>query len=867
MSGADATIPKFDEPGPARAPASRVHAWRVAAAAIVGVVLATWGAKWLTSVGLWAPWLDRAGAWFALAGFASALALALGPRAGRGGLVLLALALAFSGWTTMRVRDVPPDRVGVVLGEPDPLAESKLVTLEGVVRTAPRPRPESRGALDDLLPTQDAWVFDLGARRLVGDGETLRVSGVVRVVVGVVRVESLEQGVEAPVGSLVRVVGMYRPPRTGRNPGEWDAHFWGAMDGRAGTLVLSAPDLVEVVSEGGAGPVALWRARVRSVIEPADAEGGGLVSALVLGEAEGEAYDRTREAFRVAGAAHLLAISGFHLTLAAFGALFLVRLAGDFGRWDALVVLAMVVLYVALVPAKAPIVRAAALVIAVLLAEARGRRADRLTVLGWVTVGLIAWRPMDVFGLGAPLSVGITVLLVWLSDRRPAWLFGPERWARVELPREPWWTGALRSARGAALTALAAWAVSSPLVMLHTGQVSLIGPLAVLVLTPLVVVVLGLGLLAAGVGAMAPGVGVLIAGSAGAVAGWTAAVGEWLGGLPFAGARVGSVSLLWCAGATLATVWVLRFARPWRPSAWWPLVVMGVWLMVEQRVVPLGDRPASGLSPGVALRIDMLAVGDGTCIVVRSGDETLLWDAGSLAPGLAERAIPRALRDLGVHRVPRIVVTHANIDHYAFVPDLIGLLGVEGVVTGVGTPQSLAGSGAGRRLLHLLEAQGVGLTETSRGDAFPLGRARGVVLWPPAEFGERLLDNDRSTVVRLEVETGAGLRSVLLTGDIQRVAKAHLLADPGALDVDILELPHHGGWHDAAGAFVEATSPVVVLQSTGPRRARSLRASGVWDDLRREVERDGAWWVTAVQGWAWAEVMEDGRIRTGALRE
>lgn len=857
VSRADASIPRFNDPLPVRAPASRAHAWRAVGAAIAGVVLATRGAGWLSSVGLWAPALDRAGAWFALAGLVSGVGLVV--ARGRGAVVLLGLGLVFCGWTTLRVRDVPPDRVSVVLGEADPLVEAKLVTLEGVVRTAPAPRRAPPGALDDLLPTQDAWVFDLGAERLVGDRETVRVSGVVRVVVAV---EDAER-VVAPTGSRVRMVGMYRVPRAARNPGEWDAPFWGAMDGRAGTLVLTGPDLVEVMAEGGAGPIAQWRARVRSVIEPADGEGGGLLSALVLGEAEGEAYDRTREAFRVAGAAHLLAISGFHLTLAAFGALFLVRLAGDFGRWDALVVLAMVVLYVALVPAKAPIVRAAALVIAVLLAEARGRRADRLTVLGWVTVGLVVWRPMDVFGLGAPLSVGITALLVWLSDRRPLWLFGPERWTRVELPREPRWAGVLRSARGAALTALAAWAVSSPLVMLHTGQVSLIGPLAVLVLTPMVVVVLGMGLLAAGIGAVAPGVGVLIAGGAGVVAGWTSGAGEWLGGLPFAGARVGAVSIAWCAASTVATVRVLRCARPWRTGAWWPLAVVGVWLLIEQRTLPVLGR----LGPGVALRIDMLAVGDGTCIVVRSGDEALLWDAGSLTPGLAARAIPGALRELGVRRVQRAVVTHANIDHYAFVPDLVDPLGIERVVTGLGTPGSLAGSHAGRRLLRLLDEKGVGITEITRGDGFALGRAGGVVLWPPPEVGTRLADNDRSTVVRLEVQTDAGVRSVLLTGDIQRAAKAHLLADPKALDADIVELPHHGGWHDAAGAFVEAVSPVVVLQSTGPRRARSLRASGVWDEVWGEVERDGAWWVTAVHGWAWAEVMEDGRIRTGGMPE
>ncbi|PCI07125.1 hypothetical protein COB72_10800, partial [bacterium] len=60
----------------------------------------------------------------------------------------------------------------------------------------------------------------------------------------------------------------------------------------------------------------------------------------------------------------------------------------------------------------------AGVIVAVLLLSGRvGRRYDRLTILAWVGVGLLVWRPMDVFSLGYQLSMGITALLVVLSQR------------------------------------------------------------------------------------------------------------------------------------------------------------------------------------------------------------------------------------------------------------------------------------------------------------------------------------------------------------------------------------------------------------------------------------------------------------------
>jgi competence protein ComEC len=854
----------LDAPTRRPVPQSRVWAWACVVAAAIGVIAATRASTVLADAGAWAGVLNRGSVWFALASASVGFALVLGVRRAAWAAVLTSVVLSSVGWTVLRTRDLPPDSLVRSTLARGPIEAPPLVRLEGIVRTVPEPVVSQEGVLDHHLARPAGSVFDLDARVVVDDAGERPVSGLVRV-----RVTG--ERVSVRVGDAVRVTGLWFGPQAPAHAGQRDARLWAAMDGRAGTIALPDTELIEPAQHVTPGWIDRVRAagvavreRVRSVVHPPGAEDGvgrGLLLGLVLGEADGPEMTSTRDSFARLGAAHLLAISGFHLTLLAFGALTVVRLTGDHGRWDVWVVVAMIALYLVLVPARVPVVRAAALTLAVLLAEAGGRRADRLTVLGWVTVALILWRPLDVFALGAQLSVGITALLVWLGERRPAWLVG-SRWLRhVETPREPAWRLTLGWVRTAFMTAVAAWMVAAPLVAWHTGNVSVIGPVAVLLLTPGVVVVLALGLLSAVLGLGAPAVGVAVADAASVFAGWVASGAAWLQALPLVAFEIPRLSIWAAAVGTLATVHACRCARLRSVAAWGPVLAAAVWIAVEAHA-------ASRLPGGVTLRVDAFSVGDGTCIVVRSERDALLWDAGSLTPGLGVRVLPRAMRGAGVGAIDRAVLTHANVDHFVFAPDVARDLTTLHV--GPRTLEVLRSSDAGRELLAWCDVNGVGIETIARGSMFSLGSARATVLWPPRDesaLARPLVENDRSVVVRLDVSTRGGDRSIVLSGDIQRAAIARLLERPDEIRADVIELPHHGGWHDAAPVFVEAAGATVVLQSTGVRRARASRSAETWGPQRQALEAGGgAWWVTAEDGSAWVEVLEDGRIRTGSAR-
>ncbi|MEM7754016.1 MAG: ComEC/Rec2 family competence protein [Planctomycetota bacterium] len=857
-----------------QAPAARLVAWGVVAACVLGVVLATHALPVVRASGLWSAALDRGVTWFAVAAGLSALALLMPRGAKRLAIAVLSAGVvsASIGWTLSSTLDLPPDRLDRIL---DPTREAHtreamLIRVEGVVRTGPRGDPPRAGVLGDVLVQQPSVRFEIGVARLITPQAAVEASGVLSV-----RVDGDSVRVLARVGDTVRITGRFSPPAPPRHPGQPDVRPRLAMEGRVGWLAVPSPELIEPITAEGSfkhtlesrasAAVAGVRERVARPLRDGSglasgSAGRALLAALLLGETYDPALAETRDAFRDAGAAHLLAISGFHLTILAGGLLVALRVAGDRGRVDVVIVAVFVILYVTLLPAKVPIVRAAMLALALILAELRGHGADRLTVLGWVTVLLIVWRPLDVFNLGAQLSVGITALLVWLGMRRPAWLVGSPVVVRVERSRGPWWHPPVRFVRTAAMTAVAAWLVAAPAIAWHTGTFSPLAPLAVLLLTPAVVGVLAFGFLAVLVGVVIPDAGAALGSGAAVCADVTATIARSLQFLPGLSVDLPQLSVWWAVGATLAAVQACR-CRTWAvPSAWGPVAAVVGWAAVE---TVFGAR----LRPDVAMRIDTLAVGDGTCIVVRSGPETLLWDCGSLTPGLGERTLPEALRAINVRTIDAAVVTHANIDHYVYLPEAHNAANIGTLHMSSWTQTALSNTDAGTRLLAFALATGAEVETFGRGDALRVGDTRGVFLWPDEAITGPLSENDRAAVLRLEVETAAGPRSVLLTGDIQRAATIMLLSQPDLLDADVLELPHHGGWHDAGPAFVEAVSPTVVLQSTGPRRARASRAAERWGGVRTAIEgRGGAWWVTAEDGWAWVEILTDGSLRTGSRR-
>jgi competence protein ComEC len=501
-------------------------------------------------------------------------------------------------------------------------------------------------------------------------------------------------------------------------------------------------------------------------------------------------------------------------------------------------------------------VRAGVIVLSMLLAGGIGRRYDRLTVLSWVGVGLIIWRPMDVSSLGYQLSMGITGVLVLVSihhQGKPGKRHAhndqlASRWIETWRWIRGWLVGALK------LNVLC-WAVAMPVIVYHTGIVSVLAPLASVVLVPMVGVLMALGYLQVLIGMISPELGAHTIGMIDVPAMLVEGVAVRADGLAYSSMTIGIISG-WLCGFT--SVFVAIFGTGlvhWRDRrAWMVCGVLGVWWIGELGAWGI-VREGIGIDT-VAMRVDMLDVEDGSCVIVQSDGKAMLWDCGSLDWRVGSM-VERAARHAGVGgRVKIAIITHDNLDHFNGLLDCSRSLGIERVY--VSKTMFDDGSYGWRTMRDQLALRGIEVIEIQRGDELQIGQATLTCLWPDPEFieslSEAMSENNQSVVVRIKTKDG---QSVLLCGDIEHEAIEAIESLEPELRADIVELPHHGSRRTGSVGFVESLSPSVVLQSTGPSRS----GMAYWDGLKDQTR----WYTTADHGGVWVEINQDGTLESGSV--
>lgn len=387
---------------------------------------------------------------------------------------------------------------------------------------------------------------------------------------------------------------------------------------------------------------------------------------------------------------------------------------------------------------------------------------------------------------------------------------------------------------------------------------------------PVLTAVLGLGYLKVLVGFVLPSGAVVLSGPVRWVGGALALLVEQAATWPGATVRLVYALPGWWVAAALAVVWLWfgGWFRQRRVAGVLALgVVVGVVVWIEQpgagRVLRGGDQAQATRDP--AAELFMLAVGDGSCFVLRvqdsAGDEkVLMFDCGSQPyPLIGRRSVVPTLRHLGIERVDVLLISHADLDHYNGTLDVLDAIEVGQVWVSADLPDD-ARQHPGRATAFLwseLRRHGYTPRTVTRGDRQRLGDAEMDVLWPPAEGWEDAKGNDRSVVLSVRI---AG-RRLLLNGDIQQDAIAALLDAGEDLAADVADLPHHGSFVDASERWLDAVAPRLVLQSSGPARLRRDRWAGVLE--QRQLPRR----VTDTAGMVRVTVDRDGELTWSAFLE
>jgi competence protein ComEC len=665
----------------------------------------------------------------------------------RGGLVLLAAALLAFGLCGTRAAHFSAHGLG-------PALEGRDVAVTGIVPAMPQ-----RNELGQRFRFQVEAVHSEGGVAIAVPPQlSLGWYG------------GLASGPDLRAGERWQMTVRLKAPHGNSNPHGFDYELWLWEQGLQATgYVRAGPNdsAPQRLGQTWWHPVERVRQAVREAIfqRVADRQSAGLLAALVVGDQN--AIDRADwDIFRATGVAHLMSISGLHVTMFAWAAALLV---GTLWRRSQRLCLAW--------PAQhAGLVGGVVLAGAYALFSGWGVPAQR-TVWMLATVAVLRlsgrrwpWPPLWLLACAVVVTIDPWALLqagFWLSFVAVGVLFATDSGATRARPTGATarFTSLLRE-QGVVTLAL------TPLSLLLFGQVSVVGLVANAVAIPWVTLLVTPLALA----------GVLVAPLWDAAAWAVQGLGfllQALAAVPFATFSVPAPPL-WAAAAGVLGGVLLAMRLPW------PARLLGLPMLLPV-LLWQGTRPAAG-------QFELLAadIGQGNAVIVRTAAHTLVYDSGprySADNDAGHRVLVPLLRALG-ERVDMLVISHRDSDH-------------SGGAAAVLAMQPQAAFASSIEDSHELQA----LRKASRCLAGQRWQWDGIAfefLHPvPADYETANKPNALSCVLRVS----NGAQTALLVGDIEQPQEARLVAQGAPLKADVLLVPHHGSKTSSSEAFLAAVQP------------------------------------------------------------
>lgn len=512
-------------------------------------------------------------------------------------------------------------------------------------------------------------------------------------------------------------------------------------------------------------------------------EEAGIVAAMVLGE-KCALTEVVKELYQENGIAHILAISGLHISMIGAGLFFFLRRFIMPMKPAALMTGILLLLYGELTGFPVATKRAVIMMLCVLAARFLGRRYDLLSALALSALIQLSIQPVLLFQSGFLLSygtvLGIAVFVGVFTEE------GPKKYRLWQL----------------AAGSLGVSFVTLPILLYFYYEMNPYSVLVNAVILPFVSMLLAMSLAGGCAAAVNLVLGRFLFGVVHMILRYYQLVCTIVLELPFAQLVMGPPEL-WQIVIYYVILFIWSFFSERRSDRMWGK--RHAWMLAAAVVLLYYRVPDSA-----GLHITNLDVGQGDCTCICIEGTTILVDGGSSdVDKVGKYRISKYLKYKGIQKIDYIFLSHSDSDHINGILEILEDSGFMGFRIGtIVLPDIGKQSENYRKMENICRKSGVTVQKMSKSDQIQIGSLF-VRCLHPEQGDEWKSENDYSLVLSLSYGQFHGL----LTGDLEQTGEEGILND--IRDVDYLKVGHHGSKGSCSEAFLERLKPEISVISAG----------------------------------------------------
>lgn len=593
-------------------------------------------------------------------------------------------------------------------------------------------------------------------------------------------------------GERIEVYGKISPVEAPRNEGVFDFRLYYRTISVHGSMYGTSFRVIGGEPKPFARGLQELRLRMGDILDqllpPQDA---GIYRALLTGDKSAMDED-IRSLYQENGIAHILAVSGLHLSILGLGVYELLRRFGRSKAASGSVAALLIISYGILTGCSGSALRAVLMLLLRFLAAAVGRSYDMLTAMAAAALFLLWKEPFMLFSAGFQLSF-LAVLAIGLRHALPA-------------PKHPLLEGLWLSFYLQLLTL--------PVILFHYFRFPLYGVFLNLIVLPLMGCVIYSGVFGVGLFGLSEKLATIAVGG-----------GHWI-------LRLYTLLCTHCAALPYSS---LLLGRPSMQSILLYYTALGfvTWALAERHAAERSGLAACRLPlPCIVLplllsmlclpakqpqglEITALDVGQGDGFILRNQGLVMSVDGGSTSDQrLGENVLVPYLESQGIEHIDLALITHCDADHYSGIQYLLE----EEPKMSIGElllPRVAMQDARYDALRDAAAARDVRIRYFGQGDSITLGEVEIRGYYPAGT--ERLeAANDHSIGMLLR----ASDFQMLFTGDMDEDCEQAMLAalweaDTGYPKIDVLKAGHHGSHTSSSEALLAALRPDYAILSYG----------------------------------------------------